>query len=246
MLWLFIMINNWKIQNSVFKYFSRQSCFSGKCQINRCVCINSVGLLYFLTLYYCLKSILDSADKTYSLPMAGECDTSDLWSGMVATVSQSSVPQLMQTCVVVADVCWSSQCGQGAGSQPLFWVSQWDIVQQAALHCLTGHQCLEVTLWAQSVLQRHHTPQTECPYCLSFPEVEVILNWNDLKAEICDVLSDTPLWGESRGCFLVCFSNLSSEGLTGRRKGWEVSALSMCPDSPVPTDQKSSRNCPCT
>lgn len=158
--WLFIMINNWKVQSSVSKYFSRQSCFSGKCQINTCVCINSAGLLNFLTLYYCLKSILDSADCSF--PMAGECDTCDLWSGMATTVSQSSVPQLMQTYVVVAHVCWNSQCGLGVGSQPLFWVSQWDVVQQEALHCLTRHRCLEVTLCAQSILQRHCAAQTEC------------------------------------------------------------------------------------
>lgn len=132
--------------------------------------------------------------------MAGECDTVTCgmgwWQLCLKAQSHSSCKRVM-----VADVCWSSQCGQGAGSQPLFWISQWDIVQQAALHCLTGHQCLEVTQCAQSVPTKAPTAQTECPYCLSFPEAEVILSWNDLKAEICSVLSDTPLWGESWGCF---------------------------------------------
>lgn len=57
------------------KYFSRQSCCSGKCPVTiyRCVFINREGLLHFLTLWYCLESILDTADKTCSLAMAGEC-----------------------------------------------------------------------------------------------------------------------------------------------------------------------------
>lgn len=169
-------------------------------------------------------------------------DTCDLRSGILATVSHSSIPLLIQTCLMVADVSGNLQCGLGTGGQPCFWVSQSDIFQQQEI-CVASRdcQCPELMLSGPEdhVLRSH--PLCGPHWVLFLLKLTPGRDHSELERfqsrNVQYAFWYSPLLcaGECQGCVLVL--HLSAEGFAGGG----VSAFRICLDSSVPTNQKNSR-----